>query len=226
MQIEPQDINDPQYRQWNSIYAGSDYYYGADPGPVARRAVRYHRPLCPQGGSALDIGCGEGQDLAFLAGCGYHASGLDFTEHGVQKALRLLDARNLQAAVLRTDLRNYEPTRPFDLVLAVNSLQFLGEDAGACLDRVIQTVAPGGVLGLSLFAREEHEDELRQGIFFTTLPSLLARFDHQSPNREWQMLETAQLWQWSRSSNQPQPFITLIAQRLAEPISISVSGTS
>jgi SAM-dependent methyltransferase len=216
-----QDLNDPQYRQWNSIYASTEYYYGADPGPVARRAVRYHRPLCPLGGNALDVGCGEGQDLAFLAENGYHATGLDFTEHGVQKSLRLLDARGLHAGVMRCDLRTYEIGRQFDLVLAVNSLQFLGEVASDALERVIAAVAPGGVLGLSLFAREESEAELRQGIYFTTLLELLARFNHDGPNRRWQMLETAQLWQWSRSTNRPQPFVTLIAQHLPEPISIS-----
>lgn len=215
------ETNDPQYRQWNSIYAGSQYYYGDDPGPVARRAVRYHRPLCPHDASALDVGCGEGQDLAFLAECGYHATGLDFTEHGVQKALRLLDTRGLHAGVLRCDLRTYGINRQFDLVLAVNSLQFMGEAASACLDRVIAAVAPGGVLGLSLFAREPNEPELRNEIFFTTLPDLLARFDHDGPNRRWQMLETAQLWQWNRSTNQPQPFVTLITHRLPDPIQIS-----
>jgi SAM-dependent methyltransferase len=158
---------------------------------VARRAVRYHRPLCPQGGAALDVGCGEGQDLAFLAECGYHATGLDFTEHGVGKALRLLDTRGLHAGVLRCDLRTHQLNHQYDLVLAVNSLQFMGEAAGACLDHVIAAVAPGGVLGLSLFAREPDEPELRNGIFFTTLPDLLARFDHQGPNRRWQSASRA-----------------------------------
>src|SRR5207302_10437115 len=84
---------DPQYRFWNTAFAGADYYYGSEPGPVARRAVRYHRPWLPRGGTALDAGCGEGQDLAFLVECGYAATGLDFTESGVRKAEELLRER-------------------------------------------------------------------------------------------------------------------------------------
>ncbi|HVF10017.1 MAG TPA: class I SAM-dependent methyltransferase [Abditibacteriaceae bacterium] len=206
--------DDAQYRYWSTAFAGASYYYGHDPGPVARRAVRYHRPSCPRGGTAADVGCGEGQDLAFLAESGYDALGLDFTEHGIAKAQRLLAARGLQGQTEVVDLRTYEFARQFDLVLAANSLQFLGADASACLDRVVQAVAPGGVLGLSLFAREDKQPALHNGVFFISLCELLARFSHKGPSRSWQMLETAQLWQWSAHSNQPQAFVTLIARRL------------
>jgi SAM-dependent methyltransferase len=206
--------DDAQYRYWSTAFAGDGYYYGHDPGPVARRAVRYHRPSCPSGGSAVDVGCGEGQDLAFLVESGYDALGLDFTEHGIAKAEQLLAARGLLAQTEVADLRDYQFSRQFDLVLAVNSIQFMGEAASACLDRVIEAVAPGGVLGLSLFAREGEQPALHNGVFFISLPQLMARFSHAGPSRHWQMLETAQLWQWNARSNQPQAFVTLIARRL------------
>ena len=68
-----------EFQRWSAIYAGEEYYYGSEPGPVARRAVRYHRQYRPRGGTALDAGCGEGQDLAFLAARGYVATGVEFT---------------------------------------------------------------------------------------------------------------------------------------------------
>ena len=72
-------IAGPEYQRWSAVFAGDDYYYGSEPGPVARRAVRYHRRYRPRGGTALDAGCGEGQDLAFLAEQGYVATGVEFT---------------------------------------------------------------------------------------------------------------------------------------------------
>jgi SAM-dependent methyltransferase len=200
---------DPQWRFWNDAFSGLEYYYGFEPGPVARRAVRYHRPRGPEPGTALDVGCGEGQDLAFLAERGYRASGLELTETGAAKAHRLLRQRGRAAEVLVGDIRDLAAAlgdRRFDLVLAVNSIQFLGADAPAALEQVRDRTAPGGVIGLSLFGREQHEPELSAGCWFVSLEGLMARF------RGWQMLETARLWQWNPRTNDAQPFVTMVAQ--------------
>lgn len=207
---------DPQYSLWNNAYAGDEYYYGTEPGPLARRAVQYHRPQCPHGGTALDIGCGEGQDMAFLAERGYSATGIEFTAHGVAKTRRYLAERSLQAKVIAADMRTYPFNQQFDLVLAVNTIQFLGEAASACLDRVIHAVASSGVIGLSIFAREADQPSIQNGIFFMTLPELMERF----PQDHWQMLEASRIWQWSprtvhNTFGRPQAFVTLIAQWMA-----------
>lgn len=215
--------SDSQQRRWSSIFSGEGYYYGFDPGPVARRAVRYHEPprnlgLDAQNAtppSALDIGCGEGQDLAFFVQCGYRASGLDLTEEGVGKARRLLQSRGLEAETAVVDLRSWQPQQHYDLVVAVNSLQFLGEDAPACLARVASAVAPGGILGLSLFAREGEQARVQGDIYFTTLPEVMGILNPNPLQAGWQMIETAQLWQWNQRTNEAQPFVTLIARRKA-----------
>src|SRR5438874_7263 len=149
--IPTQPTCDSEYQRWNAVFAGDEYYYGSEPGPVARRAVRYHRQYRPRGGTALDAGCGEGQDLAFLAECGYVATGVELTETGVAKARRLLRTRGLDAEVVCEDLCVYEPPRRFDLVLAVNMLQFLGSEGDFCLRKLIAAVAEGGVIGFSSF---------------------------------------------------------------------------
>jgi len=198
---------DAEQQRWSRIYAGPGYYYGSEPGPVARRAVRYHRPYLPQGGTALDVGCGEGQDLAFLAEQGYDATGIELTPEGAAKARRLLENRGLRAEVLRQDVRDLDLSRRYDLVLAVNSVQFMGAAASSCLDRLMEMVAPGGVIGLSLFAREGNQPPVERTLYFIALEELLERF------ADWQPLEAAQLWQWNAHSGKPQPFVTLIARK-------------
>jgi SAM-dependent methyltransferase len=228
-----------EYQRWSAIFAGDEYYYGSEPGPVARRAVRYHRQHRPRGGAALDAGCGEGQDLAFLAERGYVATGTEFTEAGIAKAERLLRSRNLEAELVNQDLRSYEPGRRFDLVLAVNSVQFLAGDGPSCLRRLVATVIPGGVFGISVFARPLAGDRealeeavpvsrsnpsgtfggdprfvphVSHGIWLLSIEELLDYFTG------WQMLEAARLWQWNPHTNQPQPFLTLIARNVpADP---------
>jgi SAM-dependent methyltransferase len=207
----PTDAKQPvdlELSRWRRIYDGDRYYYGEDPGPVARRAVRYHRPSLPRGGTALDAGCGEGQDLAFLAECGYQATGVEFTPEGARKARRLLEGRGRAAEVLHQDLRDLPASGPpFDLVLAVNTLQFLGADALPSLDRLMERVAPGGVIGLSLFGREQGEPERSGTVWFVTLEEVLARF------AGWQRLEAAKLWQWNAATDEAQAFVTLIARK-------------
>lgn len=206
----PHAAVDQELRRWSGIYGGSDYYYGADPGPIARRAVRYHSFF--PGAAALDLGCGEGQDLAYLAELGYAATGVELTPEGAVKARRLLAERGVEAVVAQTDVREFLSASPlpgpYHLVIAANSLQFLGADASECLDRLMDLVLPGGVLGLSLFGREPERPEVSGTVYFTTLEDLLGRF------QGWQPLEAAKLWQWNVAANYPQPFITLIARKL------------
>jgi cyclopropane fatty-acyl-phospholipid synthase-like methyltransferase len=204
---------DAQYQHWNTVFANSQYFYGEEPGPVARRAVRYHRQARPQGGTAVDFGCGEGQDLAFLVEHGYAATGYELTAAGVEKTQKFLQQRNLTAQVKQADLRNHVWDAQFDVVLSINALQFLGEAAPQVLTRVFEAVAPAGVIGLSLFAREDESTlAVQNGIYYPTLREVMAQM--QSTLGQWQMLEAAQLWQWNRTAQRAQMFVTLVAERV------------
>jgi SAM-dependent methyltransferase len=193
-----------EHAHWSRIFSGSSFYYGREPGSVARRAVKYARSIAVAGGSALDAGCGEGQDLLFLAQSGYDALGLDFTQTGIDKARGLFDQSGQNARFQVADLLAWNTSEQFDLVLAINCLQFLGEEAPRLLKTLQERVAPGGVFGFSAFARENEDDEaLASGVYRFHIDELLANFS------DWQPFEAARLWQWGAGG--PQPFVTLIA---------------
>lgn len=197
----------PELERWTRNFADSEYLYGHDPGPVARRAIRYHRPLVRgnERATALDVGCGEGQDLVFLAQEGYNATGVDFTSTGIAKARAIVEDNGQRAQLVQADILNWQTGLKFDLVLAVNALQFLGEDAPRALNRVQDLVAPGGVLGLSMFARDDAATPpVEDTIYRWTLDELQLNFVG------WQPFEAARLWQWNGEG--PQPFVTLIAR--------------
>ncbi|RYG66518.1 class I SAM-dependent methyltransferase [bacterium] len=198
---------DTEFERWSRLFSSPNFHYGYAPGPVARRAVRYHRPLRHCGGTALDVGCGEGQDVAYLVDSHYEVTGLEWTREGIAKTRRLLAEKDRKARLIQEDLRDWHSEESFDLVLSINSLQFLGADAPDELDKVKSLVAPGGVIGLSVFAREdEFENPLEGSIYRWTFDEILANFS------DWQPFEAARLWQWGGAG--PQPFITLIAARL------------
>lgn len=196
-----------QHRFWNEIFAGNGFYYGHDAGPVARRAVRYSALR----GEALDAGCGEGQDLVFLAQCGYRATGLDFTATGIEKTGRLLAERGVRAEAMQADLASFDFARwraRFAIVLCVNALQFLGVDGPRVLNELAACVAPGGTLGVSIFA----PGELNTGRDELWLCSEAELAGLLSPH--FAMLETASLRQWKGDA--AQPFATVIARRKTE----------
>jgi SAM-dependent methyltransferase len=193
-----------QQQFWHQTFAGDSFYYGHDAGPVARRAVRY----ATSRGEALDIGCGEGQDLAFLAQCGYSATGLDFTATGIEKTQRLLAAQHLNAHTVQADVSTFDfaPWRDrFALVLCVNVLQFVGGTAPRVLDDIAACVAPGGILGLSVFA----PGELNAGRDELWLCEERELVQQLAPH--FAMIETASLRQWKGDA--AQPFSTVIARR-------------
>ena len=204
-----------EYEHWNTTFAGNDYFYGHEPGPVARRAVRYHRALQTANGCALDVGCGEGQDVLFLAQSGYAAIGLELTQNGIEKTRRLLQSRAYNdAQVWQRDLQRADWTRDlgtFDVVLAINCLQFLGEAAPNVLRQTLDLVAPDGVIGLSVFARESNEVD--EELWLPTRDELLGFL----PSAKWQPLEVAQLWQWGMPKTgeiaRPRMFVTIVARR-------------
>ena len=196
-----------EHAHWSRIFSGSSFYYGLEPGSVARRTVKFARSSSPRGGSALDAGCGEGQDLLFLAQSGYDALGLDFTQNGIDKARQLLDKNGQSARLEVADLLQWNTDEQFDLVLAINCLQFLGAEAPRVLKTLQERVALGGVFGFSAFAREHEEDQaIIEGIYRFHLDELLLNFTN------WQPFEAARLWQWGATG--PQPFVTLIAGKL------------
>jgi len=202
--------SDFEFDRWSRLFAGPSFYYGHGPGPVARRAVRYHRPLRPRGGTALDAGSGEGQDLQFLVEQGYRATGVEWTPEGVAKTRRMLGTGAAEVRLVQEDLRIWTPQERFDLVIAVNSVQFLGAGAPDVLSKLAGTVAPGGVIGLSVFAREDPlQPKLDGSIFRWTLDEILEAF------RDWHPFEAALLYQWGAAGRQP--FVTLIAGRLGGP---------
>jgi SAM-dependent methyltransferase len=204
---------DAEWLHWESTYAGSEYFYGHDPGPVAIRTEKYHRSSRPDGATALDIGCGEGQDLMFLAASGYRATGIDFSPSGLEKTRRLLHERGLGAQVRRENLRLWRPEEAFDLVLSVNVLPFLGEDADAVLENTLHAVRPGGMLGLSLWGRDDESvPRVQDGVRLWTLDEAMRVLANEA---HWQMKEVARVWQWNHATKSSRTFVTIIAQRLS-----------
>jgi SAM-dependent methyltransferase len=101
------------------------------------------------GTALLDLGCGSGELCALATARGARASGIDASEAMVATARRLVPQADLRVGALE-DLQWPEAT--FDVVTAVNALQFAA-DLGEALSEAARVTRPGGRIGVSNWSR-------------------------------------------------------------------------
>ena len=98
---------------WDERYAGTEWFWSGSQCAARRQASR----LTP--GTALDVGCGEGGDVIWLAQQGWRVTGADFSANGLHRAARHAEQAGVADRVdwWQVDARTFEAGgRSFDLV--------------------------------------------------------------------------------------------------------------
>ena len=111
---------------------------------VAQRSTR---------GRALDLGCGEGVYAAYLAEQGFSVVGVDFVPAALAAARARAEQAGVDVDLHDTDVLDYAPPTPFDLVLDSGCLHHLPKSKiGRYRARLDEWLAPGGDYVLVHFA--------------------------------------------------------------------------
>jgi SAM-dependent methyltransferase len=132
-------VNGPA--EWDERYASAEQVWSGRPNGALVAEVAGLRP-----GRALDVGCGEGADVVWLAQQGWDVTGLDVSQVALDRAA--MHARQAGASVrwVHADLVQAQLSAgAFDLVSAQYPalLRTPGDDAERAL---LAAVAPGGTL--------------------------------------------------------------------------------
>lgn len=154
---------------WEERHAGHEPPGRQQPNPYLMQEVERREP-----GSALDAGCGQGNDALWLAARGWRVMAVDIAENALRRAQEKADELDEQTRQrvewVRADLAGWTPpSRRFDLVYShyvhpLPPLRMLGS-----------LVAPGGVL---LIVGHDHDDEhVRE---FSSSPHVHFGADHAS----------------------------------------------
>jgi SAM-dependent methyltransferase len=101
-------------------------------------------------GRALDVGCGAGVFSVYLANEGWQVTGIDLFDEAITMARAYAADAGVDIELLRTDLFDYAPDNPFDLVFDSGCLHSLvGGDVATYKRHLLRWLAPGGeyVLG-------------------------------------------------------------------------------
>jgi len=96
-------------------------------------------------GTALDLGCGSGQNALKLAERGWSVVGVDWAQCAVELATRSAQEKRLDATFYVGDITTWEPPGKFDLVVSTYALPG-GDDNKRTLHTALKALAPGGTL--------------------------------------------------------------------------------
>ncbi|MCW5952791.1 MAG: methyltransferase domain-containing protein, partial [Propionibacteriaceae bacterium] len=135
------EIATPQF--WEERYASADRVWSGRVNQVLAEIAAELEP-----GTALDLGCGEGGDVIWLAGHGWQATGVDISATAAARATEAARDAGLadHARFLAADAATLDRSGAYDLVTA----SFLHSSATASrteiLRRAADWVAPGGHL--------------------------------------------------------------------------------
>ena len=128
---------------WDERYSGEQNMWSGAPNPQLVAEVSKLTP-----GTALDVGCGEGGDVIWLAQQGWTVTGADFSKNGLTRAARHAERAGVAHKTdwWQVDARDFAAeARRYDLV----TTHFLHPRAGTMVDvvrRLAEAVAPGGHL--------------------------------------------------------------------------------
>lgn len=118
-----------RHLQFDILYRLGRPIWDTPPPEELRDAIEGDDALLP--GHALDVGCGTGTNVRYLASHGWQATGVDFSAAAIRRATR--DATNIRGATFLegdvTRLSQLPLAKPIDLVLDMGCYHSLPEDA-------------------------------------------------------------------------------------------------
>lgn len=129
---------------WEAAYEG-----GVPDTPVDRDVVRIASGLPP--GSALDLGCGSGQNSIWLGTRGWHVYGVDMARGAIERAEEAATEAGVAATFERADVTSWRTKERYELVVSTYALPSRGPGRVHALTVARDAVAPGGTLLIADF---------------------------------------------------------------------------
>ena len=117
-----------------------------------------------RGGTALDLGCGQGRDALLLARHGYRVTGVDASHVGVEQMVAAALERDLSVEGVVADLFDYSLDQAYDAIVLDSILHFEKKDRDreiGLLNRLVNHLRPGGHLFIFVHKSSAKERALR-----------------------------------------------------------------
>jgi len=139
----------PPRAYWERRYGAAGAVWSGRPNaPLVDAVTALGLDPAPEGATSLDLGCGEGGDVVWLAQHGWRATGVDISERAVARGAAAAEARGVADAVrfVAHDLTTWDDGRTYDLVSSCFLQSPVELDRAAILRAAARRVAVGGHL--------------------------------------------------------------------------------
>jgi len=140
---------------WDEIFESEQFYSDLNPRGFVKENVS---GISPSSGPVLDLGCGIGRHLIYLAASGYRVYGIDYSKVALEKAEENLKRFNLNATLEEANMWEV----PFDdirfaAVLAMNVLNHaMITDIRRTVGNIYRRLLPKGVFLLTLLTNNDY----------------------------------------------------------------------
>jgi tellurite methyltransferase len=161
---------------WAVEYARrpGEYVLGTAPSVFARRVGK----LLVPGARVLELGCGEGRDCVFFAGCGYDVTGVDVSAAGLRKGAHLARRAGVEVRWVHADAARYLPATEFDCVYSCGAIHYVPRRKRArLLARMKSATSASGVHAHLVFTDRAIYVERRERIDYFVAGELRASYE-------------------------------------------------
>ena len=155
---EPDDSHVFTQQFWDERYAAHAHVWSGEPN---QRLVEHASGLSP--GTALDIGCGEGADVVWLAERGWRTTGVDVSVVALEKARQHADGAGVadRTSWLHVDLVAGDPLPGGADLVSAMYVHVPEEHFDRVYAAVADAVRPGGTLLVAGHHPDERHTDLR-----------------------------------------------------------------
>lgn len=202
-------------RAWSEIDWEAAYEGEARTSPVDSDMVAVVSDLQP--GTALDLGCGAGQNSIWLARRGWRVHGVDIAGGAIERAEAAATHAGGEATFERADLTTWRTRERFDLVISTYALPPRGPGRLHTLSVARDAVAPGGLLLVAEFEASLAESGWMLAEHLVELEELTEAL----PGFELDVAEVKVTTHSHGNESRELPIICVVA-RLPGPLSVDV----
>jgi len=133
---------------WNEKFRTGLPNVRREPSRVLVEALSEHQ----KPGDAIDLGCGEGRNLLYLAGKGWTGTGVDISEVAIEQAKAAAQARGVKAEFLVSDLDAFDLGKNrWDLLSSVYMQDWHLKSSTDTFARMKTALKPGGIVVIEGF---------------------------------------------------------------------------
>lgn len=96
-------------------------------GEPTNEFVSFFENYAESSSDVLDIGCGQGRDTLFIARLGHRVTAIDLSPTGISELNADAEAEGLEITGVVADVRHYDYSGKFDVIVIDRTLHMLGE---------------------------------------------------------------------------------------------------